>query len=184
MCSVLLRPPVPAADVGMIPIVAAVSVAEALGDTVGIVWPNDIVVDERKVCGILCELAADETGVAWVVVGIGINVRGVPQLDETRWRPGALGDAGASPPRAQVLVAVLTALSRRYAQWLSDGPAATLAEFAVAPQSQAAGCFELIEDGWGGRVLSPELTHIGVWYDYVPGSPMGHYWTVVMAQAR
>ena len=130
LCSVLLRPPVPAADVGMIPIVAAVSVAEALGDTVGIVWPNDIVVDERMVCGILCELAADETGVAWVVVGIGINVRGVPQLDETRWRPGALGDAGASPPRAQVLVAVLTALSRRYAQWLSDGPAATLAEFA------------------------------------------------------
>lgn len=130
LCSVLLRPPVPAADVGMIPIVAAVSVADALGDAAGIIWPNDIVVDERKVCGILCELAADETGVAWVVVGIGINVRGVPQLDETRWQPGALGDAGAPPPRVQVLVAVLTALSRRYAEWLADGPAATLAAFA------------------------------------------------------
>ena len=34
-------------------------------------------------------------------------------------------------------------------------PLATLEEFAAAPQSEAAGCFEMIEDGWGGRFLSP-----------------------------
>ncbi len=130
LCSVVLRPPVPAADTGMLPIVAAVSVAEALGDAAGIIWPNDIVIGERKVCGILCELAADETGVAWIVVGIGINVRGVPELGDAKWQPGALIDGGTPPSRARVLVAVLTSLSRRYAEWLADGPAATLAAFA------------------------------------------------------
>ncbi len=139
LCSVVLRPPVPAADVGVLPIVAAVSVAEALGDGAGIVWPNDIVIGGRKVCGILCELAADEAGVAWVVVGIGINVRGVPQLGDGRWQAGALGDAGTPPPRAQVLVAVLTNLSRRYAEWLADGPAATLAAFAERDLLQGSG---------------------------------------------
>ena len=92
LCSVLLRPPVSPADVGVLPIIAAVSVAEALGDDAGIIWPNDIVIDDRKVCGILCELSADESGVAWVVVGMGINVRGVPELADARWQPGALAD--------------------------------------------------------------------------------------------
>lgn len=130
LCSVLLRPPVAPADVGVLPIIAAVSVAEALGETAGIIWPNDIVMGGRKVCGILCELAADETGVAWVVVGMGINVRGVPRLTDARWQPGALADTVTPSSRSHVLVAVLTTLSRRYAEWLVDGPGAALATFA------------------------------------------------------
>ena len=130
LCSVVLRPPVAPADIGVLPIVVAISVAEALGDDAGIVWPNDIVMDDRKVCGILCELAADETGVAWAVVGMGINVRGVPQLTDARWQPGALGATGTSPPRTDVLVAALRALSRRYSEWLVDGPSSALAAFA------------------------------------------------------
>ncbi len=130
LCSVLLRPPVSSAEVGVLPIIAAMSVAEALGDGAGIIWPNDIVIDGRKVSGILCELSADESGVAWVVVGMGINVRGIPELADARWQPGALADAGRQPSRGQVLVAVLRALSSRYAEWLADGPSAALAAFA------------------------------------------------------
>ena len=130
LCSVLLRPPVSPADVGVLPIIAAVSVAEALGDGAGIIWPNDIVINDRKVCGILCELSADESGVAWVVVGMGINVRGFPELADARWQPGALADTHTQPSRMQVLVAVLTVLGRRYAAWLTDGPSASLDAFA------------------------------------------------------
>lgn len=130
LCSVVLRPPIAPAEVGVLPIVAAVAVAEALGPQTGIIWPNDIVIGDRKVCGILCELAADETGVAWVVVGMGINVRGVPRLTDARWQPGALAEAGSTLTRSQVLVAVLSALRRRYVEWLADGPAAALAVFA------------------------------------------------------
>ena len=49
---------------------------------------------------------------------------------------------------------------------------------------------DLVANTWlsngetAGRILTPELTHIGVYYDYVPGSPLGHYWVVVMAEAQ
>lgn len=139
LCSVLLRPQVAPADVGVVPIVVAVAVAEALGSETGIVWPNDITVDERKVCGILCELAADEAGVAWVVVGIGVNVRGAPRLDDSRWNPGSLHDRDGTPSRMQVVIAVLTSLGRRYAEWLADGPHAALAAFAERDRLAGAG---------------------------------------------
>lgn len=136
--SVLLRPRVPTADVGVLPIVAAVAVAEAIGEPAGIVWPNDILVDGRKVCGILCELSADETGVAWVVVGIGVNVRSAPQLDDGRWQAGAV--AGATGiRRVDLLVGILRRLAERYRQWLAEGSAATLAAFAERDLLRGAG---------------------------------------------
>ena len=128
--SVLLRPRLPTADVGVLPIVAAVAVAEAIGERAGIVWPNDILVDDRKVCGILCELSADETGVAWVVVGIGINVRSAPHVEDGRWEAGAVADRTPSIRRADLLVDILRGLAERYRQWLADGPGAVLAAFA------------------------------------------------------
>jgi len=128
--SVLLRPQVAPSDAGVLPIVVAVAVAEALGDRATVVWPNDIVADGRKVCGILCELSADESGVAWVVVGIGVNVRGAPALADSRWVPGAVTHIGGGVRRGDVLVAILGALGRRYAEWLSDGGSAALAAFA------------------------------------------------------
>jgi BirA family biotin operon repressor/biotin-[acetyl-CoA-carboxylase] ligase len=129
--SVLLRPAVAPADAGVLPIVVAVAVAEALGDGVGVVWPNDIVADGRKVCGILCELSADESGVAWVVVGIGVNVRGAPTLAGSRWEPGAVAGKDGRMRRGDVLVAILETLGRRYTEWLSDGGGAALAAFAA-----------------------------------------------------
>ena len=129
LCSVLLRPPVSPAEVAVLPVIAAVAIAEALGQSAGIVWPNDIVIDGKKVCGVLCEMSADESGVAWVVVGMGINVRGVPRLDETRWEPGALRESDVPRSRMEVLIDALTAVSRRYTQWLDEGPAAALRAF-------------------------------------------------------
>ena len=139
LCSVLLRPPVTAAEVGVLPVIAAVAIADALGRSAGIVWPNDIVIDGKKVCGVLCEMSADESGVAWVVVGMGINVRGVPELDETRWQPGDLRGTTATPSRMDVVTGVLTALSTRYVQWLAEGPATALRSFAERDLLHGAG---------------------------------------------
>ncbi len=59
-------------------LIAAVAVAEALeklyGLTCKIKWPNDILVSDRKICGILTELSAKDNHVENVVVGIGVNV--------------------------------------------------------------------------------------------------------------
>lgn len=131
LVSVLLRPGVPPVDAGLLPIVVAVGVADALGGDASIVWPNDILLGGRKVAGILCEMSADQDRVAWAVAGIGINVRSAPDLDDARWTPGALADRGEPPPRADLLVDLLDHLGRRYAEWVGGGAAAILAAFAA-----------------------------------------------------
>jgi BirA family biotin operon repressor/biotin-[acetyl-CoA-carboxylase] ligase len=81
--SVLLRPrlpdgTIPAPDrLGWLPIIAGLAMTAAIraalpGRTVGFKWPNDVLVDGRKICGILAELLPAGTG---VVVGSGFNTR-------------------------------------------------------------------------------------------------------------
>ncbi|MGE5591638.1 MAG: biotin--[acetyl-CoA-carboxylase] ligase, partial [Bacillota bacterium] len=98
--SVLLRPPVAPAEIAGVTLTAAVAVAEAIeltaGVRVGIKWPNDLLVDGRKVCGILTELAAEADRVNHVVVGIGINAN----LDRE-----ALPEAAPTPPTSLRLAA-------------------------------------------------------------------------------
>lgn len=50
-------------------------------------WPNDVIIDDRKVCGVLCERVS-EGGAAWLLVGVGINVTNEPtSLPEGLRRP-------------------------------------------------------------------------------------------------
>lgn len=123
--SVVLRPPLPTDGAGLLPIVVALAVADALDVLVerppAIAWPNDVVVDGRKASGILCEMASGEGGVAWAVVGIGINVARTPPMAVTRWTPACLAELGFDGTREDALVTVLGALSRRYAAWLEAG---------------------------------------------------------------
>lgn len=78
--SVLLRPAVSAGAAAEITACAAVAAAEAIeelsGRGAGIKWVNDVLLDGKKVCGILTEAATDpESGAPrWVVVGIGVNI--------------------------------------------------------------------------------------------------------------
>ncbi len=130
LVSVLLRPRVAPVDAGFLPIVVAVAVADALGPDARIKWPNDVLIGDRKVVGILCEMSADQEHVAWAVVGIGVNVAAAPELDDARWRAGALHESGSRRPRADVLVDLLNALGDRYSGWIEAGPDAVLAEFA------------------------------------------------------
>lgn len=66
LLSVVLRSPPP-----LLPLVAAVAVAEVCGPDARIKWPNDVLLDGRKVCGILAEGRPQE---GWAVLGIGLNV--------------------------------------------------------------------------------------------------------------
>ena len=75
-CSVLLKPDCPAADFPMLTAWTAVAVRDAIektcGVSAGIKWPNDLVVDGKKLCGILTELVTvPEVG---VILGIGVNL--------------------------------------------------------------------------------------------------------------
>ncbi len=76
--SALLRPALPMSEAHLLTLVAACAAAEAVQSiadvAVSIKWPNDLFVGERKVGGILLEVAGEQDEVDWVVVGIGVNV--------------------------------------------------------------------------------------------------------------
>ncbi len=75
--SIILKPEVEPMKVSTIALVGAAAVNKALGDMgirSGIKWPNDIVIDGKKVCGILTEMSCELNMVNYVVMGIGINV--------------------------------------------------------------------------------------------------------------
>ncbi|MDG2303863.1 MAG: biotin--[acetyl-CoA-carboxylase] ligase [Candidatus Binatia bacterium] len=76
--SVVLRPPVAPVDVTSLSLVAAIAVAEAILSTTdlrsGIKWPNDVLLGQRKVCGILTEMDAESDRVRFLVLGIGVNL--------------------------------------------------------------------------------------------------------------
>lgn len=78
--SILLRPDIHPWDAPRITLLSAVAVARSIeGITklkAGIKWPNDIIVGQKKVCGILTEMNGELDQLHWIVIGIGINVNG------------------------------------------------------------------------------------------------------------
>lgn len=76
--SILLRPEMDPGQAPMLTLMCAVSAAQALETTTGTVcrikWPNDLVWQNRKVCGILTEMSTGTEGIRYVIVGIGINI--------------------------------------------------------------------------------------------------------------
>jgi len=78
--SIVLRPRLLTADAPTWTLAAATAVADAVAETVDdpeaveIKWPNDVLLGGRKTCGILMELTAEASHVAWMVLGIGVNL--------------------------------------------------------------------------------------------------------------
>ena len=122
LLSVLLRPPPgrPAPQLSLVGgVAAAIAVEEALGLAAQIKWPNDVMVDRRKVAGVLAE-ARD--GV--VVLGIGINVNQMrDQLPaDTRVAAASLRTIdGRVHDRERLLDSLLAMLDDLYTRWCEDG---------------------------------------------------------------
>lgn len=76
--SVILRPDILFTKISVITLLSALSVAEAIKEELGlnslIKWPNDVLINGGKVCGILTEMNGEADKVNFVVVGIGINI--------------------------------------------------------------------------------------------------------------
>ncbi len=127
--SMLLRPAVEPGRAASLPLVAGLAVAEALADlapeTVPLIkWPNDILIGEKKVCGILCEMQAETDCVCHIIPGIGVNVNlTVADLpEELRGRATSLRiETGRSFSRAVVLAAILNRFEPLYERWCAEG---------------------------------------------------------------
>ena len=149
--SLVLRPPIRPHAAPILTLVAGVGVKEGLEGLTGlhcdIRWPNDILVNERKCCGILVEMEAEQQRVAHVIVGIGINLNHEefpPDLGNTA--TSLRIETGKSWSREQVLDPVLRSLESCYDLYLHEGSEPVLEAFQAA-SSYARGRRVVIEGG-------------------------------------
>jgi BirA family biotin operon repressor/biotin-[acetyl-CoA-carboxylase] ligase len=122
--SVVLRPDVPLARWTWLPLLAGLAVdltAQDCGVASGLKWPNDVLVDDRKLCGILLERAEGGSPRAAAVVGVGLNVT---LTEDERPVPTATSlwlESARVTDRGRVLVLLLGHLERLYRGWVDSG---------------------------------------------------------------
>ena len=132
--SVILRPKIVPADAPKLTLTAAVAVAEAVmtetGLNPGIKWPNDILLNRKKVCGILTEMKADMDRVHYVIVGIGLNISQENYPEDIRDIATSLTlEAEKKFNRAKIAGAVLNSLEKYYFKLINDGFGAIRSEW-------------------------------------------------------
>jgi BirA family biotin operon repressor/biotin-[acetyl-CoA-carboxylase] ligase len=119
LCSVLLRPP-PGPEIAQLSLIGGLAVAEAVEETLDLAtqikWPNDVMLNRRKVAGVLAESRDDV-----VVLGLGINVnQRLEELPEVA--AGSLRTAdGVVRERAPILALLLARLEHEYDLWREGG---------------------------------------------------------------
>jgi len=126
-CSMIVRPALPPSEVLLLSLAAGLAVQSAIKQVDSRVnpdlkWPNDLLIDGKKVCGILTEMNSEATSVRYIVVGIGINVNQASFPKEL----GAISlrqVTGSEWSRVEVVAALLKSLDREYRQLL-EGPGA------------------------------------------------------------
>jgi BirA family biotin operon repressor/biotin-[acetyl-CoA-carboxylase] ligase len=108
--SLVLRPEVAPSLVGLIPLLAGASMAQAIrlrtGEPVTCKWPNDLLLDEAKVGGVLAESRVQNGAIRYVALGIGVNVGAAPIR-------GSAGLEGRVD-RSELLSSFLVRFSERY----------------------------------------------------------------------
>ena len=153
--SLILRPVIRPEQASMLTLVMGLSVVQAVRELFGldawIKWPNDMVINGKKVCGILTEMSVSAEGIQHVIIGTGINVNGTVfeneiaktatslllenavfnrcnSLDENTDSVGKVKTEGSDSvnqteklDRKQIIDAVMDAFSRNYAKFLETG---------------------------------------------------------------
>lgn len=120
--TLILKPDYKPDKASMVTLVMALAVAEGIEAACGlqtqIKWPNDIVVNGRKVCGILTEMRAERDSVQHIVVGAGVNVglrEFAPELAEKATSLQA--ECGIRVSRASLIVRVMKAFEKYYGRF-------------------------------------------------------------------
>ncbi len=117
--SFLLRPRISPADVLWLSLIAALAVQDAVEETTGlradIRWPNDLLLNDKKFCGILTEASSDSTRVQYAVVGIGINVNHTQFPQELEPIATSLRmESGATVSRTELAASLIRTFDRNY----------------------------------------------------------------------
>lgn len=139
--TLLIRPQIVPDKASMLTLVMALALAEGIQRTCagspvipGIKWPNDIVLDGRKVCGILTEmsLSVEQDSIQYLVIGAGVNVARQDFPEEMQGRAIALEEIFEPVGRSRLLVAVMQAFEEKYGKFVAAGSLKPLCDEYVA----------------------------------------------------
>lgn len=125
--TLLLRPPLPPAAIPQLAIVTAIAIRRGLRELypdlpITIKWPNDLLLHDRKLCGILCEMTCEghKTGHAVIGFGVNVNVEDDEWPLELRQTAVSLRSAtGRTVNRGRLLAAILNHFEPVYQEWLA-----------------------------------------------------------------
>jgi BirA family biotin operon repressor/biotin-[acetyl-CoA-carboxylase] ligase len=132
--SILLRPQLTPVQAPALTLAAGLAARDAVAEQSGmdtdIRWPNDVLLNGKKVCGILTEMFAEPDRIKYVVVGIGLNVNHAKM-------PAAIAniatslriETGRVHERVELLVRLLRRFESYYNQLCASGPAPIVARF-------------------------------------------------------
>jgi BirA family biotin operon repressor/biotin-[acetyl-CoA-carboxylase] ligase len=127
LCSIILYPGMAPSEAFKLTMLASVAVVNAIRNVCGqaarIKWPNDVYIGSRKVCGVLTEFMADHSALAYVVIGIGLNVNfdpsRYPEIMETATSLQAA--CGRPISRPTLFRALLQEMERLYGELHTNG---------------------------------------------------------------
>jgi BirA family biotin operon repressor/biotin-[acetyl-CoA-carboxylase] ligase len=131
--SVILRPEISPHQASLITFVAAVATADAIREFSGLLplikWPNDILLRERKVAGLLNEIHSEIDRIHFVILGVGVNLNAGENTFSKEIRAVATSlriEMGQTVSRKVFLQVFLQELERWYSIFINEGSAAIL----------------------------------------------------------
>jgi len=123
--TILLRPKLEPSYASMLTLLAAFSMSKAIEKAADvkteIKWPNDIVVNGKKVCGILTEMSAEMEWIHYVVIGLGtnVNIKDFPEELEKK-ATSLMREAGKQVKRVPIICAFLEQFEKDYESFMEE----------------------------------------------------------------
>lgn len=140
-CSILVRPAqISSAVAAQYSFIAALATYDALdgagaGHGLAVKWPNDLLLNRRKVAGILLESSlTGERTVDWIVAGVGVNLTSHPEIEAPIAASDLTAEGCAVPAVDELLPALIAAFDRWQLCWAGQG-------------------FEPVRDAWLARAM-------------------------------
>lgn len=119
--SILLKPNLPPYKAPFITLIAGVSIVNALRNLnvdASIKWPNDVIINNKKISGVLTELSAEIERINYIVVGIGINVKTNKFSNELKEKATSLYREKYIMPRVDIVTEILQEFEKLYNEYV------------------------------------------------------------------
>jgi len=167
-CSVVLRPALPPSEALILSLAAGLAVHAAIQAidsrvAVDLKWPNDLLINGKKIAGILTEMNSEVTRVRYIVVGIGINVNQETFPAELQQTATSLYLAtGTEWSRVELCAALLKSLNREYRDLLENpGAHDSILRRFQEHSSSTRGCQVQVEENGGFEGVTEGLDQRG-----------------------